>query len=280
MAATDYEVLGEGTFCPMGYLAVPLDAMSTVINVANFRGVSEDSDLAVGMAVMIGEEILRLESITLPTLNVKRGAADTIPSRVPHPAGTPVWFFSDAAVSDDREYLATSTVGVKLLPFSASSGPAPIDFVPPMQVTFNWRAIRPYPPGNVTINGEHFAALATHRIAEDDTGWLIEWAHRDRVGQGDQLIGHDEGSIGPEVGTTYTLRIYDSDNNLVRTESGISGTSFEYTKLMFEADVADGPVRLELCSVRDTHESWQTYVAFLDVSDGGFGVSFGLNFGS
>ena len=275
MAASDYEKRGTAGFCPIGYLGAPLTAQAASMQIVGFRAVGED-DLSAGMGVMIGDEILRLESIVLPTLAIKRGAADTIPAA--HAAGSEVWFFTDSAVGDEREYLATDTIGVKLLPFSASSGAVPIDYAPPMSVTFNWRAFRPYPPGNVKVNGDHFA-LAAHDLPDDTDEFVVTWAHRDRLTQADQLIGHEQGSIGPEVGTSYTVRVYDDSNTLVRTVVGITGTSFVYTGVMLDEDEpAAKRVRLELCSMRDGLESLQKYSIVLRRA-GGLGESLGENLG-
>lgn len=281
MAASDYTVRGRGGFTPMGRLAAAVGAnpsSDVILNVSAFQG-SSGSDLEVGMGVLVGDEIMRLETITLPNLSVRRGCADTIPK--PHAAGERVWFFSDTAFSDEREYLATSTIAVKASPFTSASGPVPIAFTPPVAVTFNWRAFRPYPPGNVQVNGEFFSA-GPHSLTPPDTDFVITWAHRDRLLQADQLMGHTEPSVGPEAGTTYTIRVYDPDDLLVRTVAGITGTSYTYLGTDFAADLPDGLGYLTLCSVRETFESLYSYRIDLSAGGGGvggLGLTLGLNLG-
>lgn len=281
MAAIDYEIRGDGSFCPMGLLVDPITELAATINVTSFKAVGVD-DLSVGMAVLIDDEICRLQSITLPTLSILRGCADTIPQ--PHAAGTRAWFFSDAAVGDEREYLATQTVGVKLLPFTSSSGAVPVANVPPMAVTFNWRAFRPYPPGNLQVNGTPWFN-GPYQLATLDPGFALTWEHRDRLLQGDQLIAHNGGSFGPETGTTYRAKIYNEANSLVRTVSDIATNTWEYTRAMRDADIPTGVGRVALCSVRGDFESLQQYsiqiAAPEEVGGGGsgFGDSFGENFG-
>lgn len=275
MAASDYVISGQGGFCPMGVLTAGITALPTdnIITINNFRAVTEN-DLQVGMAVMIGNEVCRLQSNVLPGLSILRGCADTIPA--PHAAGTRVWFFSESVVTDEREYLATDQIGVKLSPYTAGSGPVPLDNTPPIGVVFNWRFVRPYAPGNLRVDGLPWC-LQTFEPVDGETEFVITWSHRDRVTQADQLIGHLDGSIGPEAGVTYTARVYNAANVLVRTVSGISGTSLSYTYTLAASDIPTGVGRLVLSSERDSFESWQAYTVFLRGSvGGGFGDDFGI----
>src|SRR5690606_36924603 len=117
-------------------------------------------------------------------------------------------------------------------------------------VTMNQRQFRPYPPGRLRVNGSAYPTSITGEL-------VISWAHRDRVTQADQLIDDEQTSIGPEDGTTYTVRIYDG-NSLVRTETGITGTSYTYESA---TEISDGgpfnPIRFTLHAVRDGVESLQ-----------------------
>lgn len=280
MAASDYTVRGQSGFTPMGRLAVGIGnspSSDTIINVSNFQAVS-GNDLEVGMAVLIGDEVMRLDSITLPNLNVRRGCADTIPAV--HAAGQRVWFFSDTAFSDEREYLATTTIGVKAMPFTVASGPVPIEYAPVAPVAFNWRAIRPYPPGDVLVNGIRFN-VGPHSIVAPATDFVFTWAHRDRLLQADQLVGHTEPSIGPEPGTTYRLRVFDDTNTLVRTVDAISGTTYTYLESDFTTDLPAGAGYVLLTSMRDGFESYQAYRIDLiaAAAGGGLGDTLGENLG-
>ena len=58
------------------------------------------------------------------------------------------------------------------------------------------------------------------------------------------LNSQDEGDIGPEVGTTYTLRIYGESDTLLREESGLTGTSYTYLTADEETDTGFDPPRL------------------------------------
>lgn len=273
MANSDYILRGEGGFSPYGLLNVALTPDAGVIDITGYQGVSVSGDLEVGMGVMIGDEILRLKTTSLPYLQVARGCADTIPAL--HLVNTPVWFFSNNAVSDEREYTALDPVAVKVLPYSLSDGPVPVEGAPPLDLVFNWRFARPYAPGLMTCQGLPWYSQIF--VLEDvDTEYLFEWKHRDRILQGDQLIGHEEDNIGPEPGVTYTARVYDRDDVLAETVAGITDNFWSYSKVDATAAVPFGTGRVEISAVRDTFESWQIYSILIQPGEaGGLGEALG-----
>lgn len=281
MAASDYTITAEGSFTAMGLLSGPMsnNPANTTITLTAFRG-DAVGDLPIGLGVMIDDEICRIASVAFPEVTLQRGCADTIPA--PHLAGSQVWFFSDTAISNNREYLATDTVGVKMLPFTAASGPVPTEFAPPLAVTLNWRAFRPYPPGKVLVDGVTFNA-GPFSIPDGETEMIFEWVHRDRIVQADQLIDHNADSIGPEPGTTYRVRVLDDSMTVVRTVDGITGTSWVYTDTMLAADLGTGNGFVELASVRDTFVCLQPYLIAVGtppvVGEGGLGDTLGENLG-
>lgn len=277
MAANDYDLLADGALCPIGYLASPVGPGDTAITIANFQpvaGVSED--LAVGMAVMIDNEILRLGSTTLPTLTVRRGCADTIPAS--HDTASVAWFFDNDTGTDGREYTAASTIGVKLLPFTGSGGSVPLEHAPPHALTFNWRFFRPYPPAQFKCRGESWHSQM-FELTSTNGGATFTWVGRNRLVQADQLIGHNEAAITPEPGTTYTVRIYRADGTLVRTVSGSTGTTWTYSYAQALNDLPAREGYVTVHAVRDAFESLQGYRTDLIVRGGGLGETLGLNLG-
>lgn len=274
MANSDYTVRGQGGITPHGLLQaalLPGDGFMTITNFQEVQGPA--ADLQVGMGVMIGDEIIRLDTNTLPTFAISRGCADTIPAA--HAANSQVWFFSLSADGDNREYAATTEIAVKVLPVSATDGPVPISAAPPHDLTFNWRFSRPYAPGLMRCNGLPWYA-GPFEFEDEDTEFAFSWRHRDRVLQADQLVPHGDASIGPEPGTTYTVLVYDSSNTLVRTVTGLTGETWVYDRADAEADVPSGTGRVEIFAVREGLNSWQRYVTFIRPGGGvGFGAAFG-----
>ena len=121
---------------------------------------------------------------------------------------------------------------------------------------------KPYAPGNVTINGQGYPASATGDLT-------IAWVHRDRLSQTDDLVKQTDPGIGPEVATTYTIRIYNAQmgGTLIRTYTGLTGTSQVYTVAQATADNMSVPpdnLRIEIEAVRDTsHQSQRRAFAWV-----------------
>lgn len=108
---------------------------------------------------------------------------------------------------------------------------------------------------------------------------LLTWAHRDRVLQQDQIVTHDEASIGPEPGVTYTVRIYDADTELLlNSYPDIAADTWTYTSALQAADAAPQEIIMEMVSVRDSLESWQSY-RFNVLLYSGWGDLWGDNWG-
>lgn len=281
MAASDYVERGEGILCPVGMLgsAIGRNPVSDIeLSITNFEAVVPGEDVAVGMAVMVNDEIMRVDDIDgWPVIEVSRGCADTVPQE--HDADSLVWFFSNSGGTDGREYVATDTVAVKMSNFTFSGGSVPVEHTPAHDLTFNWRFSRPYAPANVMVAGERWF-VRTFRMGPYDTGLEVEWAHRDRVGQADQLLGHTEGSVGPEVGQTYTVRIYDDTDTLIHTYTGLTGTVWEYERAEALTHFPTGGLGyMTLCSTRLSLDSWQSYRIDFRISLGGLGEVLGENLG-
>lgn len=83
--------------------------------------------------------------------------------------------------------------------------------------------------------------------------------------QGDRLIEHEAGSIGPEPGTTTTVRIVHALNGAVLHETtGIAGTSHTHDLLLAN----DATIRVEIETRRGALSSRQKYVRVLNCECG------------
>lgn len=270
MAASDYTISGTGLMAPYAQLTAPVGHGDSTLVVGPVRS-NDPSAIYVGMTVMVGGEMMRVSSVSLPNIGVQRGCADTIPAQ--HASGAAVWFFDSEVGTDNAAYSGGSTIGVKVLPYTTSGGNVPVENAPPLPLTFNWRHVRPYPPGRMQCNGEPWFKRRFVMVEGVDE-MTFTWAHRDRLLQSDQLIDHLAGSIGPEPGTTYTIRVYDEDDILRRTVTGIIAASWQYTRLMAEQDFIIGPLGyVELESTRDDFTSLQSYRTQVEIE----GLTFGEN---
>lgn len=266
---------GGGDFTPLGEMTVSIGYLDTKIVLTELSLDWSWEDLEVGSQLMVGNEMMRLESwdeATL-TLTVGRGSVDTIPQR--HFGGDIVWWVADNGGSDWVKYLSGEHVDMKIAPWTLKEGHFPVEDIPIDSIDFRHRFIRPYAPGLM-----QWATLAagTKRWYETqdlraDVGTdevpdylRFTWTHRDRVIQSDKLIEHNEGDIGPEPGQTYRMRVFNATGELVRTETGIVGTTFVYTygnaaqDLQVEAgatEATNGTIFFD--SMRDGYNSWMYY---------------------
>ena len=238
-----------GAFCPVANLTTGVSRTDTVFAIDS--GVDLDLVEAGTLAYMDGEA-LKVVSVTSSTLTVKRGILDTVPA--PHAADVKVYFADDFKAVDPTEWNDGQTVDAKLLTRTGLGNLAEAS-APADSVVMGGRFIRPYAPGNVLVNGSAYPTALSGNIT-------IAWAHRDRTLQTAYLVEQSETSIGPETGTTYTVRIYNAQTagSLIRTYSGISGTTQAYTTAQATTDnggTLPGNIRIELESVRDGYTSWQ-----------------------
>ncbi len=136
--------------------------------------------------------------------------------------------------------------------------------------TFTKRMIRPYPPGNVRVNNVMWPTVILGQMA-------LTWAHRDRMQQTVYLVTQSEGSIGPEAGTTYTVRIYNENLGLQKNLTGLTTTSLTYTTTDEATDSGlgriNGRLKVEIESVRDGQVSWQKQTRSFERA--GFGLNYG-----
>lgn len=259
MANSDYiKKVGSFGFCPTARLVGSIGPLTTAVVMTDFSA-SFANALRIGMAAMIDNEIVAIRAAAGNNLTLGRGCCDTIPAA--HADNSIIWFFDDSLGRDETEYAGSATVSVKMLPRTAGGGAIPIEHSPPHQVGFSFRFARPYAPGLVLVNGASWFTPPTIQTPVEEM--LVSWAHRNRVTQQDQLISHEFASVTPEVGTTYTARAYTAAGILVRTVTGITGSSWTYTLgemfLDFAAGVGIHAAYVLLSSVRDGLESFQSY---------------------
>ena len=201
-----------------------------------------------GMAVLIDDEQLEFVSFDDETLiaNVKRGVADTIPA--PHLADSTIWLIDDEIGSDAVEYQDGEIVYGKALT-RTSTGVLDIESAPLMSIEVDQKVFRPYPPGNVRVDDVSIYVIDDTYAFSEPT---IQWSHRDRKLQADILVGHLEGSVGPEPGTTYQIRIFAEDGlTLIRTADAGSDHEWIYTQEMQTEDLGPGVAWFELNALRD-----------------------------
>jgi hypothetical protein len=277
MANSDYKppvAVRAGHFTPIAETAAALDYLDRSIPLGRTNFPTADS-LKIGMACLIDDEFMALTGITPSGITVKRGCADTVPAK--HPETSLIWFFDAPLVSTDaKEYSAGETTSVKYSPYTIGGGAYPYQQSPVDEVVFNYRFFRPYPPGALKANADRW--WIEHEITTDKPNLKLTWTHRSRIIEADQLVDHDVTNIGPEAGTTYTARIYDSTGLLKATYTDIMKVVYDrygrlipptwtYTwqQAMLDLGFSSGedaqlvPGVMTFFSTRDGFDSWQGY---------------------
>jgi len=252
----DYLEQGLGDFCPSATLVSALGQSTTSFEVTNEDGVDlVEPGTWLRITGGVKEELCSFVSFDPITsiLVVNRAVLDTTPQA--HPAGARLWFSENLDfVGADERYLEAEVLDIKLLPVGSA---AVLDLAAASNAshTFTARHLRPYPPGKTQINGFDYPTSVTGDIT-------LSWAHRDRLSQTAYLVTQPEASIGPEAGTTYTIRIYNAQTagTLIRTYTGLTGTSQIYTAAQATIDnagVKPTNLRVEIESVRSGYTSHQ-----------------------
>ena len=268
----DFDTDTTGSFTGTATLTTDLTELQTVFVVTG--EISFDAD-NIGQAILIDDEQMEFQAYDPATheVTVARGVADTIPQT--HLSGARIWTIDDDLVSDGRNYVSGETVEAKVLTRTSSDvlDEADADLLSLVMVG---RQARPYPPGDVQVDGDSIFSLADPEYPEP----VFTWAHRDRVLQEDQLVGFTDASIGPEPGVDYTIRIYNADDPLVvlRTEAGIAADTWTYDAAMQLADGSPYSIWVELEAVRDGLASYQHYRFFVPLQSG-YGLGYGFNYG-
>jgi hypothetical protein len=259
-ASLSFEDVGQGNslWTPTGTLTNGLAQDSVDIDVdlsvkTDLDAVEEDT------YAIINEEIVLINSIDTDNnqINISRGILDTTPSA--HSAGDIIYFMGlhYTAIVDD--YTVTDTPAAKLLT-RTSAGTLSEDAASIVTASaFDSRMIRPYPPGNLKFNG--FSYPSYFSSAAYGNKVALTWNHRDRTHatQLDTFVLHtDVTDYGPEAGTTYTIKIYNQDDSLGRTVTGLTGTSYDYTEAFEVSDFGSlqKELRFVIYAVRGGYDSW------------------------
>lgn len=269
----DLEKSVNGGFTAWLRLAADAGPLDTVLSVLEDNAALFAVEFDVGDVALIGDEQVAVTGFSTDdmTITVERGVADTIPQA--HLAGDTVWAVDDEMVSDGIEYQDGEIVYAKVLTRTTTDLLEP-DLAEEDSIEVNQRVFRPYPPGNVKEGG---VSIYLYRPIAPEP--VLTWAHRDRIVQADQTIGHGEGSVGPEAGTTYTVRVYaDDGTTLLSTHEGIDSDTWTYDTALQTADGLPNSVWMELESSRNDFASYFHYRFFVVIS-GGWGYGWGDNWG-
>lgn len=254
---------GAVDFCPTAVLGLAIsytDSAWTINTGIDLDGVN------VGTYAIIDNEIVSVLSISDTAMTVGRGCLDSIPK--PHTLGARI-YFSDAVFSSDNiEYATGEAARIKLLP-TTGKGTLILASATEQTVVFTGRAGKPYPPQNILLN-----SIFYNPTVRGDTDLVVTWSHRDRLQQTASLIPSTSGSIGPEVGTTYSIQLLTDGGSVIASITGLTGTTHTFTLAAMSANY--GRLRIKLWAVRDTLLSDSHDIYF---TRSGYGTGYGYAYG-
>lgn len=234
-AGSGYEEIGALEFAPGAQLVSAIGPAATTFDI---EGGMDLDQVTLGTWLQCDSEIMAVTALSDTSITVKRGCLDTVPAS--HSAGAYLIFWDAYAQGSETQYASGETVKVKLLTVTGA-GELPVAMAAESSVTMNSRAIRPYPPGAFRLNSAYFPQYIKGTL-------VVSWAHRDRKQQtGQNIVGHTDGSIGPETGTTYSLEMRGEDGALKKSYSAITATQTTWT-----SEAADGNLYTQGAAV--THE--------------------------
>ena len=263
---------GRGAFAPTAQLATALPLAAPVITV----GVTNPVDLEqarAGEFALVEEEWCLITAVNVATLSLTlaRGVLDTVP--IAHAVGTRLWVVHPHYIRP--EYVVNESPPLRLAP-KTGKGELPVALAPSFTQRLGQRFIRPYPPGNVKLNGVAYPVAVAGDL-------LITWANRHRVNQTAAVILHTDGNITPEVGQTTTIRLFDATGTLRRTFSGVTGTVQLWPLAQIITDGAGASPRLRLEIEASRTDGNGTFISLqkhtITVDRAGYGLNYGHYYG-
>ena len=251
-------------FCPNATLKTEISYIDSTFEVEN---IAEFELLEVNNRLQLNDELLAFVSFDSATnlLTVKRGCFDTVPQN--HAADSVLYGWDNYSGLDSTEYLSGETVNLKALTLTGSDALS-LSEATSHSVILGSRAIRPYPPANVQINGEYYP---TKRFAGSIE---ISWAYRNRSQQtGGAPLGFFESDTVAEDGVTYTVVAKSFEGLELFKEENISANIYGLNTLF----IASTSCILEIFSVRDGFESYQKFSHILSIQKDGEDFVFDLS---
>lgn len=250
---TDFERVSSLSYCQALYLDQPIDYLDTSFAVKDIDFVEQRNtpkfvDTAVDTIIQMNDELMAFVSYDTETkiITVKRGVLDTVPHK--HTGGSLV-FWGEAIAYDSTQYAQSEVVQAQVLTTTPSSVEQ-LNLANVISLEMNARAIRPYAPANVKINGEYWPQ------DEINADLTVEWVDRNRVQQtGGGILGFTDAGVTIESDVKYNIELYDTDTDtLVESIENVNSPAIVLKSKMAVNN------RLELYAKRNGYDSFQRFI--------------------
>lgn len=257
-AGAGYDERTNLDFCPSAELKAEIGYVDSSFEI---QSVAEFELLEANHRVQVNDEIMAFVSFDTATniLTVKRGCFDTVPQK--HNAGSKIFGWDNYSGIDDLEYLSGEVLSLKALTLTGSDVLG-INEATAHNLSLSSRAIRPYPPANVKINGEYWPA-------EIETDLVVTWVDRNRLQQtGGEILGWFDGGVAIETNTTTQLVLTQYDENqveLATNSANVTGTN-TYTFSISAMQPDTRTIEVILKTTRDGYECIHAFVHIFELS--------------
>lgn len=200
--------------------------------------------------ILLNDELMGFVSFDDLTkvLTVKRGALDTVPKK--HGSGSLFVFDLPDVAFDATQYTQSEIVEAQVLTTTPSGIQDLLGYGQAIEIKA--RAIRPYPPANVKLNGAYYPETI---IVTSDI--VLTWADRNRLQQtGGSVLGFFDPGVTPESGVTYAYELI-SENVVLDNASEITANTVTILSTVL---IPNKPHTLRLWSTRDGYDSYHFFV--------------------
>lgn len=251
-------------------------ARESSTDAATFGPATGNMAAATGVLLLIGskgesaDEFALITGSTSAGWTLARGLFDTVPRAWPE--GTTVWMLTtNSLVFDLSERGAGSLVDYKLTTLTAKGELALADATD-IKYTLTDRPYLPLRPANILVAG---STLDTVEIT-NGSSFDVTWARRNRTTESPVATLWTDGDMAPETDQTTTVELVGSSGNVLKTYSGLTGTSLTVPISDF-GDYGQAIVRVS--SERNGFASLMSYDVIVNLP-GGYGKNYGTNYGT
>lgn len=237
--------------------------VSTVI--LSFPDRSVGPGPVVGGLMLIGEgdedtvELCLITAFGGGGYTMRRGVLDTTPKA--WPAGTPVWFVSNVQIFADNVIRSAAEVVEYQILTRTALGLLALADAPVETETLTDRPWLPHRPANVKADGDNGFAGVVDLIGVNPIP--VTWANRNRLAEDSQILAWDAATVAGEAGQTTNVYATDIDGNVLTSNTGLSGTSYNLDPADF---LGEGQGYIVVKSERDGFESLQGHRIHVVVS--------------
>lgn len=243
--AGEFEQVSRLDYCDILQLDEPInETASSFVVVGSLNQTANSNNF-----ILLNDEWMGFVGFDNETkvLTVKRGVLDTVPKK--HSSG-PLFVFDLPDVAfDSTQYTQSEIIEAQVLT-TTPSGVQELG-IRGVPIEIKARAIRPYPPANVKINGNYWPE--THIITNDI---VLTWVDRNRLQQtGGEILGFFDTGVTIESGTTYSYELI-SGNVVLGSASGLA---LNTATILASVLIPNKPHTLKLWSSRDGYDSYQVF---------------------